>query len=197
MAAHDRILDRAFWEGRYATGETGWDAGSITTPLKTYFDQLQDKSLEILIPGGGKSYEAEYLHRAGFGHVHVVDLAGAAFGHLLSRCPEFPREHLHQADFFAHAGRYDLIVEQTFFCALDPRLRPQYVKHMHELLHPGGKLVGVLFDDPLFTDHPPFGGNAAEYRTLFEPVFGAVGLEPCYNSIPPRAGRELWLKAVR
>lgn len=190
-------LGKDFWEGRYLSGNTGWDAGRITTPLKAYFDQLADKGLEILIPGGGRSYEAEYLHRAGFRNVHVVDYAGMAFGDLLERCPGFPRAHLHQGDFFEHAGRYDLIVEQTFFCALDPKLRARYVKHMHELLRPGGKLVGVLFDDPLFTDHPPFGGNASEYTALFSTVFGTFTLVPCHNSIPPRAGRELWLKAVK
>lgn len=190
-------LDADFWTARYTTGQTGWDIGAVSTPLKEYFDQLADKHLEVLIPGGGRSYEAEYLHKQGFTHVHVVDLSGEPFADLVQRCPEFPRGHLHVANFFNHAGRYDRIIEQTFFCALDPQLRPQYVQHTHELLAPGGKLVGVLFDDALFTDHPPYGGNAAEYRRLFSPTYGKLSLEPCYNSIPPRAGRELWLSAER
>lgn len=190
-------LNADFWEERYVTSDTRWDLGAVSTPLKTYFDQLTDKKLEIMIPGGGRSYEAEYLHRLGFGNVHVVDLTGAPFADLVERCPDFPKDHLHVADFFSHAGRYDLIIEQTFFCALDPKLRPRYVKRMHELLHPGGKLVGVLFDDPLNTDHPPFGGNEGEYRKLFSPVFADLSLERCHNSIPPRAGRELWLRAVK
>lgn len=190
------MLDAAFWTGRYAAGETGWDIGAVSTPIKAYVDQLADKQLEILIPGGGRSYEAEYLHRLGFGKVHVVDLSGEPFADLLQRCPDFPRHHLHVADFFNHAGRYDRILEQTFFCALDPKLRPNYVAHMHDLLAPGGKLVGVLFDDPLFTDHPPFGGNAETYHQLFTPRFSKLKLEPCHNSIAPRAGRELWLSAA-
>lgn len=190
-------LGSTFWEGHYLQKNTGWDIGSVSTPLKTYFDQLADRGIEVLIPGGGRSYEAEYLHRHGFSKVHVVDLTGAPFADLLDRCPDFPRNHLHVGDFFNHAGRYDLIVEQTFFCALDPSLRPRYVRKMHELLAPGGNLVGVLFDDPLFADHPPFGGNADEYRKLFSPVFPQLFLEACYNSIKPRAGRELWMKAVK
>jgi hypothetical protein len=190
-------LNAAFWTDRYTTGQTGWDIGAVSTPLKAYFDQLTDKELEILIPGGGRSYEAEYLHKQGFTKVHVVDLSGEPFADLMERCPDFPREHLHVGDFFSHAGRYDRIIEQTFFCALNPQLRPAYVRRMHELLVPGGKLEGVLFDDPLFTDHPPYGGNAVEYRELFTPVFRKLGLEPCYNSIKPRAGRELWLSAQR
>ena len=110
-------LSAAFWTDRYTTGQTGWDLGEVSTPLKTYFDQLGDKGLEILIPGGGRSYEAEYLHRQGFRKVHVVDLSGEPFADLVERCPDFPRSHLHVADFFGHAGRYDRIIEQTFFCA--------------------------------------------------------------------------------
>ena len=190
-------LDRDFWQQRYADGTTGWDLGAVSPPLKAYFDQLTNKDLRILIPGGGRSYEAELLHKAGFRNVFVIDLTSAPFEDLLARCPDFLEEHLITGDFFAHDGSYDVIVEQTFFCALDPALRERYVEHMHRLLAPGGKLIGVLFDDPLNDDHPPFGGNQDEYLRLFRPVFGEVLLERCHNSVPPRAGRELWLKAVK
>lgn len=190
-------LDASYWDARYRTGETGWDAGGPTTPLKAYIDQLGPKDLRILIPGAGRAYEAEHLHRSGFTQVHVIDLTDAPYADLLARCPDFPRAHLHVGDFFAHEGRYDRILEQTFFCALDPSLRPRYVRKMHELLAPGGRLVGVLFDDALNTDRPPFGGHADEYRSLFGARFTDLVLEPCTNSIPPRAGRELWLRATR
>ncbi|MCW5897636.1 MAG: SAM-dependent methyltransferase [Flavobacteriales bacterium] len=190
-------LDRDFWEDRYHTGETGWDIGGPSTPLKEYLDQLTDKDLRILIPGGGRAWEAEYAHRQGFRNVFVIDLTDAPFKDLLSRCPDYPKEHLIVGDFFAHEGQYDRIVEQTFFCALDPSLRERYVKHMKELLAPGGKLVGVLFNDTLFTDHPPFGGFKGDYDPIFQKHFNKLSLEPCLNSITPRAGRELWLCAVK
>ena len=190
-------LNANFWDERYATGDTRWDVGAVTTPLKTYFDQLTDKRLRILIPGGGRSYEAEYLHRLGFTDVSVIDLTGAPFKDLLARCPTFPQEHLLVGDFFKHEGQYDRIIEQTFFCALDPTLRPAYVTQMHELLAPGGTLAGVLFDDALNTDHPPFGGSASDYRLLFGATFTDLSIEHCDNSIAPRAGREVWLRARR
>jgi transcriptional antiterminator Rof (Rho-off) len=196
-------LDRDFWEGRYHTGETGWDIGGPSTPLKEYLDQLTDKELRILIPGGGKAWEAEYAHRQGFTNVFVIDLTDAPFKELLSRCPDFPQEHLIMGDFFQHEGQYDRILEQTFFCALDPALRERYVAHMKKLLKPatagspGGKLVGVLFNDTLNTDRPPFGGFKADYEPLFLKHFEQVSMEPCHNSIEPRAGRELWLCGVK
>ena len=190
-------LDANFWEQRYRTAETGWDLGGPSIPLKEYLDQVTNKELRILIPGGGRAYEAEYAHRLGFQNVFVIDLTDAPFTDLLVRCRDFPKEHLIIGDFFTHEGQYDLILEQTFFCAIDPSLRPKYVEHMHRLLAPGGKLAGLLFDDVLNSDRPPFGGNRAEYLPLFRSHFPELTLEPCHNSIAPRAGRELWLNAPK
>ena len=63
--------------------------------------------------------------------------------------------------------------------------------------HPEGKLVGLLFDAPLNEDHPPYGGTIKEYIGYFEPYFNIEIMEPCYNSIQPRLGRELWIKMVK
>jgi SAM-dependent methyltransferase len=193
-------LDRTYWESRYHQSDTGWDLGGPSAPLKAYIEQLTDKDLRILIPGAGRAYEAEHLHRLGFRNVFVIDLTDAPYADLLARCPDFPKEHLLVGDLFQHEGQYDRIIEQTCFCAIDPSLRAAYVKKMHALLEPGGKLVGVLFDDPhpaKGPDGPPFGGSKAEYEALFKPFFPGVTFTPCHNSIPPRAGRELWLYAPR
>ena len=190
-------LDRKFWSERYASNDTGWDVGGPSTPLREYIDGLNDKQLRILIPGAGRAYEAEDLHRRGFANVHVIDLAEEPFNALLDRCPEFPKDHLIIGDLFDHEGAYDLILEQTFFCALDPSLRTRYVEKMHSLLSPGGILAGVLFDDPLNADRPPFGGSKEEYLKLFSERFNDLKITPCYNSIKPRAGREVWLKAKK
>ncbi len=186
-------LNANFWEKRYQDQATGWDVGAISTPLKTYFDQLSDKNLQIFIPGCGNAHEAAYLHQQGFTQVFLLDWAKPPLEHFKAQFPDFPENHLICADFFVHTGQYDLIVEQTFFCAINPSLRTQYAQQVHQLLKPGGKLAGVLFNIPLNEDHPPFGGSKAEYLTYFEPLFASVYLETCYNSIPPRAGNELFV----
>jgi SAM-dependent methyltransferase len=187
------ITNEAYWTGRYAEGNIPWDAGSVTTPIKEYADQLISKDLRILIPGAGNAYEAEYLWKQGFVETYVVDLSEIPLKALKIRCPDFPDSHLIHDDFFSLQGKYDLIIEQTFFCALHPQQRTDYVTRMLQLLKPGGKLVGVLFDDPLFTDHPPYGGNMEIYRSFFFPSFEELVFERCYNSIPPRTNRELFI----
>jgi SAM-dependent methyltransferase len=101
-----------------------------------------------------------------------------------------------QADFFDLPAEppYDLIVEQTFFCALPRAMRPDYARQCAHLLRPGGKLVGLLFETDFGPSaEPPFGGTRAEYRTYFEPYFEFVHFDTAYNSIRPRQGRELFI----
>ncbi|GAB2966471.1 methyltransferase domain-containing protein [Hymenobacter coalescens] len=188
-------FDAAYWSTRYAAGQDQWDAGAITEPLRAYLAQLgPPDARRILIPGAGRAYEAEYLHRAGWPEVWVADFAAAPLQALQQRVPDFPAAHLLRADFFQLGGRFDLLLEQTFFCALDPALRPAYARQCAELLRPGGKLVGLLFDGLVGPgDGPPFGGTREEYREYFAPYFDFVHFEAAYNSIKPRQGRELFI----
>lgn len=186
-------LDEHYWTSRYADNQIQWDAGGVTTPLKDYFDQLEDKSIKVLVPGGGNGHEVEYLFKEGFTNIFLVDISKLPLDNFAKRNPGFPINNLLHADFFEHGGKYDLIVEQTFFSAIDPALRDDYAKKVHSLLKEGGKLVGVLFNEPLFKDHPPFGGNKKEYEGHFIPYFNFKHFDIAYNSIKPRAGRELFI----
>lgn len=186
-------LSESFWENKYLSNKTGWDLGVISPPLKAYFDQLEDKELKILIPGGGNSYEAEYLFNKGFKNVFVVDLAVTALNNIKKRVPLFPENQLISGNFFDLDTTFDLIIEQTFFCALNPSLREKYAVKMNELLNNKGKLVGLLFNAKLNEDHPPFGGDKAAYITYFKPYFTFNVFTECYNSYHNRQEMELFI----
>jgi thiopurine S-methyltransferase len=183
-----------YWTERYISTKTGWDIGYPSTPIKEYVDQLSDKDVKILIPGAGNSYEAEYLHNNGFNNVYVLDISKIPLENLIQRVPTFPMDHLIHDDFYSHQQQYDLILEQTFFCALPPSHRETYVTHVHKLLKPQSKLVGVLFGREFSKEGPPYGGTLSEYQALFEPKFEIQIMEECYNSIEPRMGSELFIK---
>lgn len=127
-------LSASAWDNRYINNDIGWDLGIVSPPLKAYFDQLENKELKILIPGGGNSYEAEYLFKQGFKNVFVVDLSKTALNNLHNRIPELPNNQLINSDFFDVNDTFDLIIEQTFFCAIAPDLREKYAVKMKELL---------------------------------------------------------------
>ena len=63
---------------------------------------------------------------------------------------------------------------------------------MASLLQPNGKLIGLFFEFPLTKVGPPFGGSKAEYINLFQDDFTMKTLEKAYNSIKPRANKELF-----
>lgn len=190
-------LNKEFWNNRYQNQEIGWDVGYISTPIKEYIDQLKDKSIKILIPGCGNAHEAEYLFNNGFNNIYLVDLSPIALDNFKKRIPNFEPSHLICDDFFSLNDNFDLIIEQTFFCAINPNLRTKYAIQMAKILTEKGKLIGLLFNEELNNDKPPFGGNKEEYLKTFSPYFDIQIMENSYNSIEPRKGRELFIKMTR
>ena len=186
-----KILNKEYWENRYENNDAIWDIGHISTPLRDYIDQLENKEIKILIPGAGNAYELDYLIEQGFHNVFVIDYAQQPIDAIIKRNKTLER-HLICDDFFNHTETYDLIIEQTFFCALQPNLRKNYVAKMFDLLSEKGKIAGLLFNFPLTEVGPPFGGSYEEYVNLFSEKFTIKTLEPAYNSIKPRANKELF-----
>ena len=185
-------LNDGYWENRYITANIGWDLKAVSPPIKAYIQQLTNKNIAILIPGCGNAYEAEYLYQQGFTNITLIDIAPTLVQQLKIKFANTTIKVLHQ-NIFNYTGKFDLIIEQTLFCAIHPTLRPTYVQCIHALLHTNGKYVGVLFNKDFSTQGPPFGGNKAEYITLFEPYLTLHTINECYNSIAPRAGTELFI----
>lgn len=188
-------LDADYWNKRYEEQQTGWDIGYGSTPLVEYLQTVTDKQMTILIPGCGNAYEAEWLLQNGFTNVTVLDISPLLTASLKERFKN-DRINIVNGDFFAHEGQYDLILEQTFFCAIDPALRNQYIQQMQRLLKPGGKLAGVLFNRS-FEGGPPFGGCKEEYELVFSKHLYIKKMELCTNSIAPRKNAELFFIAEK
>ena len=151
----------------------------------------------MLIPGAGYWHDAIYLHRLGFTHVVVCDWSETVLKLLSEKEPSFPVENLVCSDFFKLKGTFDLILEHTFFCAIAPGRRPEYVKKSLELLPPGGTLAGLLFARHFPSEGPPFGGTKEEYEKLFSAGFLIEQLGLAENSVKPRAGNELFVRFTR
>lgn len=190
-------LDKNYWDSRWANAETGWDIGYASPAIVKYMEQIPDKNGSILIPGCGNAYEAISLVEMGFKHIVLLDISEQAVSRLRDKFGAMPEVKLVCDDFFTHSGDYDLIIEQTFFCALDPSLRPAYVRKANSLLNEEGRLIGLLFDRDFEAAGPPFGGHKEEYMPLFTTHFSIEKMDPCYNSIPPRAGFELFINLLK
>ncbi len=193
MVAYEKTLDKDFWDSQYKAHTTAWDLGCVSPAIKLFIDTLKDKNSAILIPGCGNSYEAEYLIEKEFTNITVIDIAPSLVKNLHHKFAKNSNIKIILGDFFEHQGNYDLIIEQTFFCALPPAKRQKYVYKMHQLLTDFGKIIGLLFNRN-FENGPPFGGNKEAYIELFKDSFAILKMENCENSIAPRAESELFIE---
>lgn len=190
-------MDKTYWNNRWEKQETGWDIGYPSPALTKYIDGIQDKTISILIPGCGNAHEADYLLNQGFQNITLIDIAEFATNKLKEKYSSNQSITILCGDFFEHKGNYDLILEQTFFCAIPINKRSEYAQKAYNLLNKNGKIAGVLFDRKFDNPFPPFGGNLDEYQTLFDPFFFIKKLEPCYNSIPPRENSEVFIEFIK
>ncbi len=190
-------LDAEYWDERYRQQETGWDLGEASPALIHFIDGLENKNMKILIPGCGNAYEAEYLLNKGFSTITLLDISPSLTDSLKLKWKAIKGIQVCCEDFFEHEGQYDLILEQTFFCALNPLRRKAYCEKMKSLLKEGGQLAGLLFNRQFPHQGPPFGGDINEYQPLFTEFFKKVLIEDCENSIAPRMGSEVFIKVEK
>ena len=196
-------LDSKYWNSRYLNHTFGWDIGYPSPAIVEYITNLKPKhGLKIAIPGAGLSHEAEFIHRNYPQHaVYVFDVSSVALNSFLNRVPDFPKHRILEADFLNLPGNYhlffDLIIEQTFFCALLPIQRQMYFKSMNRYLKNGAVLAGLWFNDFFNASEPPFGATEAEYKKLSSECFLIKSFKVCQNSVPSRQNREWFFELVK
>lgn len=192
-------LQAAFWDQRYREGRDGWELGQPAAALAQFLigDPLAPQPPgQLLVPGCGRGHEARLLADRGF-EVVGLDFSAEALREA---------QRIHgtaggvlrwlQADLFdgpalaaAGLGGGSLagVLEHTCFCAIDPGLRPAYVRTVVELLAPGGWLLG------LFWCHgrpggPPFGADPEAVHALLS---GAGLVDELWEPVKtPAKGRE-------
>ncbi len=190
-------IDQNYWNQRWQKSETGWDIGQASPAITEYMSQYSHKNAAILIPGCGNAYEAEFLISNGFTNITLIDIASKAVERLNEKFADKLQVKVMCEDFFEHNGNYDLIIEQTFFCAIQLNRRKEYAKKTASILNTNGKIIGVLFNKEFNQPLPPFGGSPDEYKPLFEPYFSIKTMEECFNSISPRARSEVFVNLIK
>ncbi len=183
--------DPQFWDGRYLSGQTPWDLQRVPPALVEHLKQL-GKTGTVLLPGCGTGHEVRAFHEAGWKPL-AIDFSAAAVARAREALGSVA-PLVRQADFFSDeiTGRFDLIYERAFLCALPPDRWPDYVARMLELLRPGGVLAGFFYYgiDP---DGPPFPIGTDQAAMLFSPFDLLVDRAiPPEQSIPLQAGYERW-----
>ena len=194
MEKNNDINKSSFWEQRYEKGEIGWDLGAETPVFTAISEKL--KPGKVCILGCGNGYDAISFSKKGFS-VTAVDFAKTPINNLqiaarsLSLSIEIIRKNIFDL-IPDYSSQFDYIIEQTCFCAIDPKKRQQYSNLVHDLLKVGGKLIGLWMplDKDIIDGGPPFGVKENEIKKLFSTKWKIT--EDCFptQSIEARKGRE-------
>lgn len=193
--------DAAFWAELYRSGDTGWDQGGPSPGLVDFLKEPVGAHGRAplrpglaLVPGCGHGHDGRALAAAGF-EVIGLDVVKKAVedASRMTEAEGFKNVRFERADFLHLPARlrgpYDLIFENTFFCAIDPDHRDRYVDTAADLLKPGGLLLGVFYNIQPETG-PPFGATREELLDRFSRRLTLV-LDRVPRSIPRREGKEL------
>lgn len=192
------------WEARYAHDSTPWDLGQPNPALVIALSRAAALGMpapgRALLPACGRGHDAIPLLKAGWSVVGV-DLAPSAVAISAAAWARFGRRgEAVQGDVLAlpppARGPFDLVVEHTCLCALDPALEGAWAASMAGALEPGGWLVGIFFHADL-PDGPPFGIPQERLAALVEPAFEILLSEPAEGSIARRQRVEEWSWVLR
>lgn len=189
--------DTAFWDHLYSDDNAGWELGRATPPLVEYFNMYTPAGLRTLVIGCGRGHEARMLARLG-AQVTAIDLSPRAIAAARSLDdPTVENIEYRVADLFAPTSeRYELIVEHTCFCAIDPGRRDEYVERTADALVPGGALVGLFYAHGR-GGGPPHTTSADELRRRFARRYELASLKMAERSILVRAEQELLGEFIR
>lgn len=186
---------REDWQGHYESNDLGWDLGQVAPPFVKLWQEKKLPVGKVLVPGCGRGHEVVFLAENGF-EVTAIDFSKGAVTYLEKALQErgLSGRVLHQ-DFFglddSHDGIYDLVLEQTFFCAIAPRQRRDYVLNVARMLRPGGMLVGLFYNKDK-EGGPPYNTTREDIETHFSGKFKIQQLDKTPLSAEQRKDKE-WL----
>ena len=197
---NDQIgYSREDWERHYDEKDLRWDLNEVAPPLVHLWKERNFSPCKAIVPGCGAGHEAIFLAKKGF-NVTAVDYTYGAIKLIKSAFKKnnCSGEVLHQ-DFFKLDCEYDqsfeLILEHTFFCAINPTKRRTYVETAKRILKPGGYLIG-LFYETKEDGGPPFNTRQEDIEKYFSSSFIIESLNKTTYSTEQRRGKE-WLAILK
>ncbi len=196
-------LEPLDWAQRYQSGDTPWDLGAAHPELVARIAAGKLAAMpgrrRALVGGAGRAHDALALARAGF-EVTAIDLVDAGAGELAAQLASFGGS-LRVEDALEHVAQapYDLIFEHTFFCAIDPALRPRWGELVLRSLAMDGRLCALVFPvgKPVSEGGPPYGTTLADLVAALGGKF-VVGVdEPVRHAVARRTWPERWAEFMR
>lgn len=183
-----------FWDDRYQKQNTPWDLDGPTPVLESLVREFPQG--KVCIIGAGNGHDALLFAKHGFG-VTALDFAPHPMEKLISKAGEL---HLplngSVADLFKLPPQlrqsFDLVIEHTLYCAINPARRLEYEAAVYSLLRPEGILAGVWFPigKKLEQGGPPWGIDVQGVHQVFSGRWDLLRDELPDQPHPGRENRE-------
>jgi SAM-dependent methyltransferase len=187
------------WERHYDTDDLRWDLGEVAPPFERLWEERNISPCKAIIPGCGRGHEAVFLAERGF-QITAVDYTRGAVSLLdgALAAKNLPGEVLH-LNFFELDAKYnnsfDLMLEHTFFCAINPDMRQEYVTTAGRILKSGALFIGLFYETGE-KDGPPFNTGKRDIEECFSEKFEIEILNKTIHSAERRQGKE-WLAILK
>lgn len=188
--------DAASWSDRYRGGNTPWDHGEAHPELRRLLAggalAPPHGKARALVPGAGRAHDGVALAAAGW-KVRAIEFAPEAHGEAAASLAPYGGEAVLE-DALDHepTSAYDLLWEHTFFCAIEPELRPRYGEMAARVLRPGARLVALVFPvgKGIETGGPPWSTSLRDLELALGPEFLLRGSDDVLCPIAERSWRE-------
>lgn len=204
-----------FWDDAYREERDGWDMG---TPTPVFADLLDRYGMDfrplggpdfsalgrrprVLVPCSGRGYDALLFAERGW-DVTAVDFSAEPLQWLhAERSRRGIEMHVLQADMFplgeTYPAHFDLLLEYTCVCAIDPSRRGEFLRFAADTLRAGGLLLALLFPVDGRPGGPPFAIDTQEFKREAEEYFLLKYETTPETSVKPRLGKERLLVMER
>ncbi len=187
-----------FWTKIYREGSGGWELGRENPIFPALLPQLNLSRQRVAVLGCGQGHDAAFFARAGH-LVTGIDFSEAAIELARSNYGDLRDLRFLKADIFNLPanlkGNFDVVVEHTCYCAINPERRNELVQVWRSLLNDQGHLLGIFFVMDKQSG-PPWGGSEWEIRERLKKSFNFLYWTRWNASIEKRQGNELviWSK---
>lgn len=199
MKPHDELSNPAYWSMRYRERKNGWDQMRPHPFLKHAHAYLGDVSKKkLLVIGAGPGHDAEYFSDVA-GKVTALDFSEEAKAHFRAYYPDSKVEYVVGDFFTADLGKFDVVLEHTLLCAIDPKRYGDYFAAVERALNPGGFYAAIVWNkSPVGDAGPPFSvPNATVLSHLKKRGFKIHVECPVEPTVPGREGTETFFYACK
>jgi len=172
------------------------------TPVFSNWVAGQNGCKSICVLGAGNGYDP--INFAKYGHkVTAVDFSKRAVDNLSKTSLAMDLKiDIRYMDLFKlgelFSAYFDVVIEYTCLCAIDPDRRAEFCKVVHKILKQKGEFISLLF--PINKEDnregPPFGINLDSMKSIFREKFRICNLKYYNETISARKGNEIFITMI-